>query len=337
MTMTTGRFEMPKNLVKEPSSATNTYGKFVAEPFESGYALTVGNAIRRVLLSSIEGAAICAVKIEGAHHEFCSIPGMVEDVTDVILNVKKLLVKIYSREEKTMRIKVKGPREVTAGDIECDGSIEILNPSLYLATLAQDGKFEAEFTAVTGRGFMAADTQESPRAVDVIPLDCAFSPVRKVNFTVENTRVGRKTDYEKLILEITTDERITPDESIVRAAAILRHHLDVFVNYSESAASFAQESSASDRNRDDLMRKLNMSVNEIELSVRAANCLNNSNILYVGELAQAQETDLLKHKNFGRKSLMEIKRKLEELGLSLGMGIDKTIWSAPPRPTEKAK
>lgn len=323
MSVKIGTFEMPKRLVKDEETATTTYAKFVAEPLESGYARTLGNSIRRVLLSSLEGAAISAVKIEDAYHEFCSVPGVFEDVTDIILNFKKVLIKTYSREMGKARINFKGPGEVTAANIEADGAIEILNPAHYIATVAEDGKFNAELEISVGRGFRAADWSEGQdREIGVIPVDCLFSPVRCVNFTVENTRVGRRTDYEKLILEIQTDERITPEDALVRAAIVMRHHLDVFVNYDEETIEFDETAKVVDQDKEDLARKLGMSVNEIELTVRAANCLNNANILTVGELARKTEAEMLKYRNFGKKSLNEIKQKLNELGLSLGMKLD---------------
>ena len=331
MTIKMGRFEMPKRLAKDESSASSTYGKYIAEPFESGYARTVGNSLRRVLLSSLEGAAISAIQLNGVHHEFCAMSGVVEDVTDIILNLKKVLFRLHTREPRVVRIKVKGPGEVTAANIEGDSAVEILNPSHYIATLAEDGVFEGQFTIQVGRGFVPADWDEQKREIGLIPVDAIYSPVRKVNFTVENTRVGRRTDYEKLILEIWTDERLSPDDAIIRASMILRHHLDVFANYDDDLIEFAKSEKAVDHDREELLKKLNMSVNEIELSVRAANCLNNANILYVGELAGKQESEMLKYRNFGKKSLQEIKQKLLELGLQLGMKIDETIWRPPPR------
>lgn len=323
MTVRIGRFEMPKRVLKDESTATNTYARFIAEPLESGYGRTIGNSLRRVLLSSLEGAAISAVKIDGAHHEFCAIPGVVEDVTDVILNLKKVLFRMYSREPRRVRIKVQGPGEVTAGNIEVDNMVEVLNPAHYIATLAADGKFEAEFEISLGRGFIPADWgNKKEQEIGVIPLDCIFSPVRRVNYTVENVRVGRRTDYEKLVLDVWTDERISPDDALIRSATILRHHLDVFVNYDEDLIEFEQTEKMVDHDREELRRKLNMSVNEIELSVRAANCLNNANILTVGELAQKTEAEMLKYRNFGKKSLHEIEEKLHDLGLSLGMKFD---------------
>lgn len=335
MTVKIGRFEMPKMVVKDERAATNTYARFMAEPLESGYGHTMGNSLRRVLLSSLEGAAISAVKMEGAFHEFCAVPGVVEDVTDIILNLKKVLLKMYCREPRKVRIKVKGPGEVTAANIETDQFVEVVNPAHYICTLAEDGKFEAELEISLGRGYIPADWKEKKeQEIGVIPIDCIYSPVQRVNYTVENVRVGRRTDYEKLIMEIWTDDRITPDEAMIRAAAILRHHLDVFVNYDEDLIEFEQSEKTVDIDREDMRKKLNMSVNEIELSVRAANCLNNANILTVGELALKSEADMLKYRNFGKKSLLEIEEKLHELGLAMGMKIDADLLI--PRPVAPA-
>ncbi len=328
--MKIGRFEMPKNVSKEEGSATSTYARFFAEPFEQGYALTLGNSLRRVLLSSMEGAAITSVKIKGAFHEFCAIPGVVEDVTDIILNLKKVVLKTYTREPRRLSLYVKGPAEATAGHIKTDGVVEVVNPSHYLATVANDGVLDAEVEVAIGRGFVAAvsGVEQGDREIGVIPMDCIFSPVRRVNFTVEKVRVGKRTDFEKLVLEIWTDDRMTPDEALVRAAAIFRHHLDVFVNYDEETVEFEGKDSRVDREREELCKKLNMSVNDIELSVRAANCLNNANIITVGQLAQKTEAEMLKYRNFGKKSLQEIQGKLRELGLSLGMKLD-ADWQLP--------
>jgi DNA-directed RNA polymerase subunit alpha len=318
-----GRFEMPRRIVKDEAEATDTYAKYIAEPFEAGYGRTIGNSLRRVLLSSLEGAAISSVKIEGALHEFCNLPGVVEDVTDIVLNLKQVLLKMFLRESRRLKISVKGPGEVTAGNIQTDGAVEVLNPDHHIATLDKDGKFEAELEIKVGRGYCPADwnKKEEP-VIGLIPIDSLFSPVRRVKFAVENTRVGRRTDYDKLILEIWTDGRITPDESLTLSAAILRHHLDVFVSYDKDLIEFEESEKQIDPEREELRKKLSISVNEIELSVRAANCLNNANITTVGELAQKTESEMLKYRNFGKKSLNEIKQKLSELGLTLGMTFD---------------
>ena len=330
-----GRFEMPKRIVKDEAEATSTYAKFIAEPFEAGYGRTIGNSLRRVLLSSLEGAAISSVRIEGALHEFGSLPGVVEDVTDIILNLKQVLLKSYSREPRRVRINVKGPGDVTAKNIEADGMLEVLNPDQHICTLDKDGRFEAELEVRIGRGYCPADwNKKDDQEIGLIPIDSLFSPVRRVAFAVENTRVGRRTDYDKLILEVWTDGRVAPDEALTMSAAILRHHLDVFVSYDKDLIEFEESEKQIDAERDELRKKLGMSVNEIELSVRAANCLNNANITTVGELAQKTEAEMLKYRNFGKKSLNEIKAKLEELGLSLGMSFDPEVLK--PLPGESA-
>ena len=320
------RFEMPKRIVKDEAAAAVNYGKFIAEPFEAGYGRTLGNSLRRVLLSSIEGAAIASIKIEGVQHEFSTLPGMVEDVTDVILNLKQVLLKMYSRAPRKLRISVKGPGEVKAGDIQVDSMVEVLNPDHKIATLDKDGKFEAELEIKIGRGYCPAEwNKKEEQVIGLIPIDSLFSPVRRVKYTVENTRVGRRTDYDRLILEIWTDGRQTPDESLAVSAALLRHHLDVFVSPEHEEIEIAEATPEINPEREELRRRLSISVNEIELSVRAANCLNNANITTVGQLAQKTEAEMLKYRNFGRKSLNEIKQKLSELGLTLGMSFDADV------------
>lgn len=325
-----GRFEMPKQLTKDDKVSTETFGRFYAEPFEAGYGRTMGNSLRRVLLSSLEGAAVASVRIEGAPHEFCSLPGVVEDVTEIILNIKQLLFKSYSRDPQMVKIRVEGPGEVTAADIVAGSKIEVLNPDAHICTLAADGVFDAVMEVRIGRGYCPAD-QHKPedQEIGVIPVDCLFSPVRRVKYDVENTRVGRRTDYDKLILEIWTDGRVSPDDALTMSAAILRHHLDVFVSYDKDLIEFEESEKQIDLEKEELRKKLNISVNEIELSVRAANCLNNANITTVGELAQKTEAEMLKYRNFGKKSLNEIKAKIQEMGLSLGMTFDADLLRGP--------
>lgn len=326
MAIRINRFEMPKCVVKDESTATETYSRYSVEPLEVGYGRTIGNSLRRVLLSSIEGVAITAVRIVGAEHEFCSLPGVVEDVTDIVLNLKKVLFRNYVRETCELWLNAKGPGEVKAGDIETGGLVDVINPDLHLATLADDGKLEIKLELCIGRGFLLADREaESVGEGDEtgrIPVDAKFSPVNRVNFSTENTRVGQRVDYDKLILEIWTDGRVSPDESLTMSAAIFRRHMDVFVNYDENIVEFEETEKKVDAEKETLRKKLNMSVNEIELSVRAANCLNNANITTVGQLAQKTEADMLKYRNFGKKSLNEIKQKLLSLGLGLGVVID---------------
>ena len=321
-----GKFELPNKLTKVEEGSTETYAKFIAEPFEAGYGHTIGNSLRRVLLSSIEGAAISSIKIEGVSHEFQSIDGVVEDVTDIVLNLKKVLIVSHKREPLTLQISVNKSGAVTAADIKADANITIVNPDQLICTLDAKRAFEAEIEIKTGRGYCPGDqNKKEEQSIGVIPIDSLFSPVRLVKYTVENTRVGQITDYDKLILEVWTDGRITPDDGLKQSASILKHHLDVFDRVSEEAYEFENQQSEVSEEQNKLRKLLNMSVNEIELSVRAANCLNNANITTVGELAMKSEQEMLKYRNFGKKSLNEIKDKLEALGLSLGMKFDERL------------
>jgi len=321
-----GKFELPNKLTKVEEGSSPTYAKFIAEPFEAGYGHTVGNSLRRVLLSSIEGAAISSIKIETVQHEFQSIEGVVEDVTDIVLNLKKVL--IISQKREPVRLIIKANREgpITAADIQPDPAIQIVNPDQLICTLDKNRPVEAEIEIKTGRGYCPGESnKKEDQPIGVIPIDSLFSPVRLVRYTVENTRVGQITDYDKLILEIWTDGRITPDDALKQAASILKHHLDVFDRVSEEHYEFESQQSTVSEEENKLRKLLNMSVNEIELSVRAANCLNNANITTVGELAMKTEQEMLKYRNFGKKSLNEIKEKLEALGLSLGMKFDERL------------
>ena len=321
-----GRFEMPKQVIRDDEVSTDTYGKFYAEPFEGGYGRTMGNSLRRVLLSSLEGAAVSSIKIKGAPHEYCSLDGVKEDVTEIVLNIKQLIFRSYARDVQTVKIKVEGPGEVRASDIVTPDSIEVLNPDYVICNLAEDGVFEAEMEVRIGRGYCPADlNKKENQEVGVIPVDCLFSPVRRVKYETENTRVGRQTDYDKLIIEIWTDGRVTPEDALTMSAAILRHHLDVFVSYDKDLIEFEASEKQIDQEKEELRKKLNISVNEIELSVRAANCLNNANITTVGELAQKTEAEMLKYRNFGKKSLNEIKAKIQEMGLSLGVTFESDL------------
>ncbi len=331
MPIRVSKFEKPSQVVKEERTATAEYAKFTAEPFEIGYARTMGNALRRVLLSSIEGAAITAVRIDGAAHEFCAIDGVLEDATDIILNLKRVLVQTDVREPRVLRLSVQGPGPVTAGDIEVGEYGTILNPDLQIATISDAKTLSMELTFEVGRGYRPAEWNKKPQQeIGLIPIDAAFSPVRRVNFQTGNTRVGQRTDYDKLDLEIWTDGRIAPDEAMRLSAAILGHHLDVFVEYDSKEIEFETGEVEESTDQEELRHKLNMSVNEIELSVRAANCLNNANITTVGELAMKTEQDMLKYRNFGKKSLNEIKEKLEDLGLGLGVPVDPALLETPP-------
>lgn len=311
---------MPKTLIKDEQTATETYTKFTAEPFEAGYGHTVGNSLRRVLLSSLEGAAIISAKIGNAPHEFCTLPGVVEDVTDIVLNLKKIKFKAVDHELRTLVISVQKEGAVTAADIQEVAGCEVLNKDQHICTLDKKMKFDIELLVRQGRGFATGDENKRPdMPIGIIPVDSIFSPVTKVKYAVENTRVGQRTDFDKLILEIWTDGRLTPEDALLQASAILRHHLDVFVNFDDSQVEFDETPEEVSEENSRLKKLLNMSVNEIELSVRAANCLNNANITTVGQLALKSENEMLKYRNFGKKSLNEIKDKLHQLGLSLGM------------------
>jgi DNA-directed RNA polymerase subunit alpha len=330
-----GRFEMPKRLTKEESTATDTYAKFIAEPFETGYGYTIGNSLRRVLLSSLEGAAITSVKIDGAMHEFTTIEGVVEDVTDVVLNLKKVLFKAHAREPQTLLLSVNKEGPVLAEDIKVNQNIELVNPKQLICTLDRKKKFEMELEVKVGRGFCPGDENKKvDQLIGVIPIDSLFSPVNRVKYAVESARVGQRTDYDRLVIEIWTDGRISPDDALTQASAILQHHLDVFVGYDKNAVEFEEVKEVQDDEHARMKKLLNMSVNEIELSVRAANCLNNANITTVGQLAMKTESEMLKYRNFGKKSLNEIKEKLSALGLTLGMKFEAELLE-PPR--EEAK
>jgi DNA-directed RNA polymerase subunit alpha len=315
-----GKFELPKHLKKDEAASN------VAEPFETGYGYTIGNALRRVLLGSIEGAAISSVRIDGVQHEFQSVDGVVEDVTDIVLNLKKVLFKAGKRDTFKLTIDVDREGVITAKDIQLSPDLNLVNPDQVICTLDKKRRFFAELEVKVGRSWCPADENKSEgQPIGVIAIDSLFSPVTLVKYAVENTRVGQMTDYDKLILEVYTDGRISPDEALKEAAAILRHHLDVFDAVSDEKVEFETEGREVSEEQNRLRKLLNMSVNEIELSVRAANCLNNANITTVGELAMKSEQEMLKYRNFGKKSLNEIKAKLEQLGLSLGMKIDERL------------
>src|SRR5436190_16997306 len=325
-----GRFEMPKRLTKDVSTATETYAKFVAEPFETGYGHTIGNSIRRVLLSSLEGAAITSIKVDGAMHEFTTIEGVVEDVTDMVLNLKKVLFKSHSRDPQSVLLTAHKDGTVTAADIRLNQNLEIVNPKQHICTLDKKRKFEMELEIKVGRGFLPGDENKRPdQPLGVIAIDSLFSPVTRVRYSVESARVGQRTDYDRLILEIWTDGRISPDDALTQASAILQHHLDVFVGYDKNAVQFEEVEDKQDEEQTRMKKLLNMSVNEIELSVRAANCLNNANITTVGQLAMKSEAEMLKYRNFGKKSLNEIKEKLSALGLALGMTFEPDLLETP--------
>jgi DNA-directed RNA polymerase subunit alpha len=321
---------MPKRLLKEDGTATATYAKFNAEPFETGYGHTIGNSLRRVLLSSLEGAAITSVKIDGAMHEFAAIDGVVEDVTEIVLNLKKVKFRAHTREPQLLLLSVNKEGPVTASDIQLHHNIELVNPDQLICTLDKKKHFRMELEVKTGRGFLPGDENKKvDQPIGVIAIDSLFSPVIRVRYAVEAARVGQRTDYDRLLIEIWTDGRISPEDSLTQASAILQHHLDVFVGYDKNAVEFEQEEAKQDDEKAKLRKLLNMSVNEIELSVRAANCLNNANITTVGQLAMKTEAEMLKYRNFGKKSLNEIKEKLAALGLALGMNLDSNLLEMP--------
>ena len=322
-----GAFERPNRLKKQEETATETYAKFVAEPFEIGYAHTIGNSMRRILLSSLEGAAITSLKVDGAQHEFATVEGVVEDMAEIILNLKQVKFKIHeTRDAQVLLLSVNKNGAVTAGDIELNHNVELVNPDQHICTLDKKKKFLMELTVQVGRGFLTGDDNKTTnQPIGVIAIDSIFSPVTRVRYDVGNARVGQRTDYDSLALEIWTDGRITPDDAVNQASQVLMHQLEVFVNYDKDAIEFEEEKESQTEEQSEIKRLLAMSVNEIELSVRAANCLNNANITSVGQLATKSEADMLKYRNFGKKSLNEIKDKLVELGLGLGMTFDESV------------
>ena len=315
----------PRKLEVDADSLTNTYGKFVAEPLERGFGTTLGNSVRRVLLSSLQGAAITSVKIDGVEHEFTTISEVSEDVTDVVLNLKEVLLRMHTNEPKVLKIEVEGPKEVKAGDIIADDQVEILNPGHHICTVAEGGKLRMELTCRRGRGYVPAMNNKLQGApLGTIPVDSLFSPVRKVNYQVTNARVGQQTDYDKLALEVWTDGSVTPQDAVAYASKILKEQLSVFINFEETEEPVAVETP---REEAKLNENLFRSVDELELSVRSANCLQQANIRSIGDLVQKTEAEMLKTKNFGRKSLKEIKELLAEMGLQLGMKLDN--WPGP--------
>ncbi|MDP3938004.1 MAG: DNA-directed RNA polymerase subunit alpha [Deltaproteobacteria bacterium] len=310
----------PKKLEIEDGKITDTYGKFTCEPLERGFGLTLGNSLRRALLSSLQGAAIASARIKGVLHEFSTVPGVKEEVTDIVLNLKSTLIKMHVEGPKSVWIRKKGPCEVKAGDIETDGTVEVLNPDLHLATLGEDAELEVELTIKSGRGYVVAEqNKDEDHTIGDIPIDAIFSPVRKVNYNVTNARVGQRTDYDKLTLEVWTDGSVRPDDAVAYAAKILKGQLTIFINFEEMAD---EEEPVEEEEGEKLNENLFRSVDELELSVRSANCLQNANIKFIGELVQRSEAEMLKTKNFGRKSLNEIKDILAGMGLSLGMKLD---------------
>lgn len=321
--------ELPSRVTSDPKFRTDTFGRFVIEPFERGFGTTVGNGLRRVLLSSLEGAAITGIKIRGAEHEFSSLPGVLEDVTDIVLNVKQLVVKLEGDEPKVMRLAAMGPGEVTADLIEADPSITILNKDLVLATLTEQREFEMEFRIAKGRSYVPASEQFQNRdeqELGLIPVDAIYSPVQRVRYKVEDTRVGQRTNYDKLTLEIWTNGTVSPDMALVEAAKIFRKHLNPFVEYADiGQVRVTEEAAAAAGVDEELVRKLNMPISELELSVRASNCLESAKIETVGQLVQHDEGELLKLRSFGRTSLREVRKRLQEMNMELGMDVPEGV------------
>jgi len=324
--------ELPARVVADPKFDTDIFGRFTVEPFERGMGATVGNSIRRVLLSSLEGAAVTAVKIKGAEHEFSSLKGVMEDVVDIVLNIKSLIVKLEGDEPRTLRVSATGPGEVTADLIEADTNVTIVNKDLVLATLTDTVDFEMELTVQKGRGYVPASEQYNSgedQEIGVIPVDAIFSPVQRVRYRTEDTRVGQKTNYDKLILEIWTNGAVTPDLALVEASKILRKHLNPFVQLADMGDErISEEAAAAASVDDELVRKLQMPIQELELSVRASNCLESARINTVGDLVSRDENDLLKVRSFGKTSLREVKKKLSDLGLEFGMELPEGIGAA---------
>ncbi len=322
-------FQRPKVLEFERDSLTEQFGRFHAQPFERGFGTTIGNALRRVLLSSIEGAAVTAVKIDGVLHEFSPIDGVVEDATDIILNLKQIPFKIHTDSAKTLTVKVGKSGAVTAGDIECDGDVEILDPDVHIATVAEGGNLEMELRVKRGRGYVSADRNfEEELGVGWIPVDSVHSPIKKVNYLVEAARLGQTTDYDKLTIDVWTDGTVSARDAVSLSAKLVRDHLNIFVNIDDEIEPLPEpeeEEPATVENE-----HLDKSVEELELSVRSYNCLKNANIQTIRELVQKSESEMLRTKNFGRKSLNEIKEILLSMGLNLGMRLDEPVVEMPP-------
>ncbi len=313
-------FQKPKRLEVERDTLTAKFGRFSAQPFERGFGTTIGNALRRILLSSIEGAAVTAVKIDGVLHEFSAIPGVVEDTTDIILNLKQIPFRVHSDHPETLTLSASGPKVVKAGDIQAGPNVEILDPTVPIATLSEDGKLSMEMRVKRGRSYVSADRNfDDDLAIGYIPIDSVHSPVRKVNYLVEDARLGQTTDYDKLTLEVWTNGAVNPQDAVALASKLLKDHMAIFINFEEAPEEELDFPTTEDER---LLDQLGRSVDELELSVRSYNCLKNANIKSIGDLVTKSEPDMLKTKNFGRKSLNEIKEILAEMGLSLGMNVD---------------
>lgn len=324
--MLTANFQMPEKIELDEASYSNTFGRFIVQPLERGFGVTLGNAFRRVLLSSLTGTAITAIKIDGVQHEFMSIDGVVEDVSDFILNLKQVRLKQLNKKAAKISVPLKGPKDFTAGDIQkCTTDFEILNPEQHLATLNEEAEFELELRIGRGKGYVPSEENKAPdQPVGVIPIDAIFTPVNNVRYFVESTRVGQRTDYEKLILEIETDGSLTPDDGLAQAGKILRDHIQLFINFDVEPEA-EKEISEQDSEVVRIRKTLRMPVDELELSVRSHNCLRAANIKTIADLVRRDESDLLKFRNFGRKSLAELSTIIEEFGLSFGMDVNKYL------------
>ena len=313
-------FQMPRGGLIEDDTVTDGYSKFVIEPLERGFGTTIGNSIRRVLLSSLPGAAVVGVRIDGVAHEFSTMPNVVEDVAEIILNLKGLRLLLHSEEPKTLMLEAEGKGDVTAEDIQTDIDVEILNPDLHIASLDEGGQLRMEIHVDNGRGYVIAEQNKMPdQPIGVIPMDAMFSPVTRVNFQVENTRIGQRTDYDRLVLEIWTDASVSPQDSLSTASQILRNHLPLFVSIDDQFISEPEDEV--DEKFEEIKKLLQMNVEELELSVRSSNCLRAADIKTLADLVQKSETEMLKYRNFGRKSLTELSQILQEMELSFGMDI----------------
>lgn len=334
MRITWRGLELPTRVVRDDEISTDRYGRFTIEPFERGFGTTVGNSLRRILLSSLEGSAVTHVRIASADHEFCSLPGVLEDVTDIVLNIKAIVVDLASDTPKTMRIERQQKGEIRAGDFECDSAIRVCNPEQLIATLTDNVPFSAELTVARGRGYVpASEFVNEETEIGVIAVDALFSPVLRVRYRVEDTRVGQKVNYDRLVLELWTKGTLRPEDALVEAAKILRKHLNPFVQYYElgdaQTAADAPVEALAPPVDDEFRRKLEKSINDLNLNVRASNCLEMARILTIGDLVRKTEDELLQLRSFGKTSLTEVKSKLAEIGLSLGMNFDSSLTDGP--------
>jgi len=324
--MNRSSLQMPEGVERDESTYTNTYGKFIVQPLERGFGVTLGNTFRRILLSSLHGAAITQVRFNSVLHEFSTMPGVVEDVSEVILNLKQVWIKLLNKRPDKVTVELKGPYEFKASDIQKDNTdFEILNPDLHIATLNEDAELKLEFKISRGRGYVPAEENKLPdQPIGTIPLDAVFNPVRKANYTIENTRVGHRTDYERLILEVETNGSVTPDDALTFAGKIIKDHIELFISF-EVEPEEEEEIAQIDEDALRIRKLIKMSVDELELSVRSHNCLKAANILTIGDLVRRDEQEMLKFRNFGRKSLQELSKILDDKGLQFGMDVDKYL------------